>query len=116
VSDFFFDGRPNAGFADDPNKELLERHALLQSPVRIEELAKIFIHATKVSVSSQCMSGHAVLHFALCSHLLNTQSRWRLHFGRCTARAELGGHQLVSKSCSLVSHGKSRLGKNSAER
>jgi thiaminase len=27
---------------------LLERHALLQSPNRIEELVKIFIHATKV--------------------------------------------------------------------
>ena len=33
--------------ADD--KELLERHAVLQSPSRIEELAKVFIHATKVS-------------------------------------------------------------------
>ena len=31
------------------DKELLERHALLQSPSRIEELVKIFIHATKVS-------------------------------------------------------------------
>lgn len=29
--------------------ELLERHAVLQSPTRIEELVKIFIHATKVS-------------------------------------------------------------------
>lgn len=28
--------------------ELLERHALLQSPSRIEELVRIFIHATKV--------------------------------------------------------------------
>ncbi len=30
--------------------ELLERHALLQGPSRIEELVKIFIHATKVRV------------------------------------------------------------------
>jgi len=30
-------------------QELLERHAVLQSPSRIEELVKIFIHATKVS-------------------------------------------------------------------
>jgi hypothetical protein len=29
--------------------ELLEKHALLQSPSRIEELVKIFIHATNVS-------------------------------------------------------------------
>lgn len=28
--------------------ELLERHAVLQSPSRIEELVKVFIHATKV--------------------------------------------------------------------
>lgn len=31
---------------------LLERHAVLQSPHRIEELVNIFIHATKVYVSS----------------------------------------------------------------
>ncbi|KAK0637234.1 Phosphomethylpyrimidine kinase-domain-containing protein [Bombardia bombarda] len=30
--------------------ELLERHALLQSPARIEELVKIFIHATKMEI------------------------------------------------------------------
>ncbi|TGO45460.1 hypothetical protein BCON_0390g00030 [Botryotinia convoluta] len=29
---------------------LLEKHALLQSPNRIEELGKIFVHATKVSI------------------------------------------------------------------
>jgi len=28
--------------------DLLERNAILQSPSRIEELVKIFIHATKV--------------------------------------------------------------------
>lgn len=31
-----------------PGVGLLERHAVLQSPSRIEELIKIFIHATKV--------------------------------------------------------------------
>ncbi|OIW34117.1 hypothetical protein CONLIGDRAFT_652470 [Coniochaeta ligniaria NRRL 30616] len=31
--------------------ELLERHAVLQSPTRIEELVKIFIHATKPNMS-----------------------------------------------------------------
>ena len=30
-------------------RELLERHAVLQSPGRIEELVKVFVHATKVS-------------------------------------------------------------------
>lgn len=30
--------------------ELLERHAVLQSPSRIEELVKIFIHATKMEI------------------------------------------------------------------
>ncbi|KAL2206330.1 putative thiamine biosynthesis protein (Thi-4) [Sarocladium strictum] len=30
--------------------ELLEKHALLQSPTRIEELVKIFIHATKMEI------------------------------------------------------------------
>ncbi|KXX79814.1 putative hydroxymethylpyrimidine/phosphomethylpyrimidine kinase 2 [Madurella mycetomatis] len=31
--------------------ELLERHAVRQSPARIEELAKIFIHATKMEIA-----------------------------------------------------------------
>ena len=31
--------------------DLLERHAALQSPSRIEELAKIFIHATKMEIA-----------------------------------------------------------------
>ncbi|KAK4167684.1 putative hydroxymethylpyrimidine/phosphomethylpyrimidine kinase 2 [Cladorrhinum sp. PSN259] len=31
--------------------ELLERHAVLQSPARIEELVKIFIHATKMEIA-----------------------------------------------------------------
>ncbi|KAL2262115.1 hypothetical protein VTK26DRAFT_2440 [Humicola hyalothermophila] len=30
--------------------ELLERHAVLQSPARIEELVKVFIHATKMEI------------------------------------------------------------------
>ncbi len=30
---------------------MIERHAALQSPSRIEELVKVFIHATKVSLS-----------------------------------------------------------------
>lgn len=34
------------------DKELLERHAVLQSPARINELVKIFIHATKVRTVS----------------------------------------------------------------
>jgi hypothetical protein len=29
--------------------DLIEKHAVKQSPSRMEELAKIFIHATKVS-------------------------------------------------------------------
>jgi thiaminase len=44
--------KPNVGHwqtTDSEQTELLERHALLQSPSRIEELAKVFIHATKVS-------------------------------------------------------------------
>lgn len=32
---------------------LLEKHAVLQSPSRIEELVRIFIHATKVWVLSE---------------------------------------------------------------
>ena len=31
-------------------KDMIERHAVLQSPSRIEELVKIFVHATKVCV------------------------------------------------------------------
>jgi thiaminase len=30
--------------------ELLERHAVLQSPSRIEELVRIFIHATTMEI------------------------------------------------------------------
>ncbi|KAK0646694.1 Phosphomethylpyrimidine kinase-domain-containing protein [Cercophora newfieldiana] len=37
--------------ADDELAELLERHAMLQGPSRIEELVKIFIHATKMEVA-----------------------------------------------------------------
>jgi thiaminase len=33
-------------------KALLEKNAVLQSPSRIEELVKIFIHATNVSLST----------------------------------------------------------------
>lgn len=29
-------------------RDMIERHAVLQSPSRIEELVKIFVHATKV--------------------------------------------------------------------
>lgn len=36
-------------------KELLERHAVLQSPDRIEELVQIFIHATNVSNPATCV-------------------------------------------------------------
>lgn len=32
-------------------EDLLERHAVLQSPSRIEELVKIFIHATKMELA-----------------------------------------------------------------
>lgn len=31
--------------------ELIEKYVVLQSPARIEELVKVFIHATKVSLS-----------------------------------------------------------------
>jgi hypothetical protein len=34
------------------NIAVLEKHAVLQSPYRIEELIKIFIHATNVSIYS----------------------------------------------------------------
>lgn len=37
--------------ADGAFPELLEKYAALQSPSRIEELVKIFVHATKVSAS-----------------------------------------------------------------
>jgi hypothetical protein len=38
-------------------KALLEKNAVLQSPSRIEELVKIFIHATKVRYvfDTQCI-------------------------------------------------------------
>ncbi|KAK4138159.1 hypothetical protein BT67DRAFT_437510 [Trichocladium antarcticum] len=37
--------------AVETESELLERHAVLQSPARIEELVKIFIHATKMEIA-----------------------------------------------------------------
>ncbi len=61
------------------DKELLERHAALQSPSRIEELAKVFIHATKVRSVAQ--------HVRRRSRLL-TRCRWRLDSGRCTLPVE----------------------------
>lgn len=48
--------------AVETGRELMERHALNQSPKRIEELVKIFIHATKVcllvisNTACSCMS------------------------------------------------------------
>lgn len=34
--------------------EIIEKHAVLQSPSRIEQLVQIFIHATKVRLSLAC--------------------------------------------------------------
>ena len=72
--------------ADD--KELLERHAALQSPSRIEELAKVFIHATKVRFVAQ--------HVRRRSCLL-TRCRWRLDSGRCTLPVE--AKLVLAKRC-----------------
>lgn len=44
--------------------ELVEKHAVQQSPSRVEELAKIFIHATKVwrpSCRAACWTATNVL-------------------------------------------------------
>lgn len=49
--------------------ELLERHAVLQSPGRIEELVGVFVHATKVSDSWVVLS---MLHWNLKQML----TRW----------------------------------------
>ena len=60
--------------------ELLERHAVQQSQSRIEELVKIFIHATRVSSRLphiQCVSD------CLYDH------RWRLGSGKCFRPHEL---------------------------
>jgi len=67
----------------DRNKELLERHAVLQSPARIEELAKVFIHATKVSYPIRCSRGRMQPVRVL------TGCRWKLRSGRCTVHVEL---------------------------
>lgn len=56
----------------DPRVGLLEKYAVLQSPSRIEELVKIFIHATKV---------RAHLHISL--NCKADDYRWRLGSGRC---------------------------------
>ena len=39
--------------------DLLERHAALQSPSRLEELVKIFIHAIKMEISFWEMYPHS---------------------------------------------------------
>ena len=51
-------------------KELYERHAVNQSPARIEELVKIFIHATKVTIISY-----------VSRYLELTSVRWKQDFG-----------------------------------
>lgn len=48
------EAEPRCGRLLTQNKELLERHAVLQSPSRIEELVEIFIHATKVGFFLSC--------------------------------------------------------------
>lgn len=61
-------------------RRLLERHAALSSPSRVEELVKIFIHATKVSLSGKDRRGVCVVHCA------NVKYRWKSGSGRCTPR------------------------------
>jgi thiaminase len=53
--------------------DLIERHAVLQSPSRIEELAAIFIHATKVGVPPPNTS--------ICGWLTRSIRRWKQGFG-----------------------------------
>jgi hydroxymethylpyrimidine/phosphomethylpyrimidine kinase len=40
------------------SEELLEKHAQLQSPAQIEELVKIFVHATKMEIGFWDMFPH----------------------------------------------------------
>lgn len=73
-----------------PDQELLERHAVLQSPARIEELVKVFIHATKVSRSTNR---------EMRRHRMLTGCRWKLHFGKCTAQVDVARQRMGEKRC-----------------
>jgi hydroxymethylpyrimidine/phosphomethylpyrimidine kinase len=56
-------------------KELIEKQIVLQSPSRIEELVKIFIHATNVSPT--CFV------FLPVSSVIDARCRWKSGSGRC---------------------------------
>ncbi len=56
------------GISTNPGSEHLEKHAVKQSPSRIEELVRIFIHATRVCAAPV---------FILMKPLTNTIGRWR---------------------------------------
>lgn len=60
---------------------LIEKHAAKQSPTRIEELVKIFVHATKVCWMSllEALASMAGRTIGL------TMRRWRRGFGRWRA-------------------------------
>lgn len=64
-------------------KELLERNAVLQSPSRVEELVKIFIHATKVSRPMTDPLGVR----SRGDLVAELSHRWKLAFGRCSHTA-----------------------------
>jgi hypothetical protein len=57
---------------------LLERHAILQSPSKIEELVKIFIHGTKVSFFFPCLP--------ISVDVLFEDGDWLLGYGSWTSR------------------------------
>lgn len=77
--------------------ELLEEYAAEQSPSRIEELVKIFIHATKVSgspdifvfpdVERRC---HDVFtrRYLLILVIFSLFNRWKLGSGRCSLMSD----------------------------
>lgn len=65
--------------AANETKDLLEKHAILQSPSRIEELVKIFIHATNVSGPLAHITGTILINW----------SRWRPASGTW----EVGSHR-----------------------
>jgi hypothetical protein len=74
-----------------PQKALLERHAVLQSPSRIEELVKIFIHATRVSlpgwfqgmrVADSFEDGNWVLGYGRKPNIEGWEGITRVHMGK----------------------------------
>lgn len=69
--------------------DLLEKYATQQSPSRIEDLVKIFIHATKASqLCPVPLAPRAAYSWIRTDLVHNLPNRWRLASGTCSPTSD----------------------------